>query len=79
MMRSEKYFYQTLVILADKQGLTLQLLSSACGVKSDTLSKQLRRDGSDLTMFNAWTLREMVAPGLTLDELYPEAFAETED
>lgn len=75
-MLSDRYFYKTVAHFAREQGFTLLYLSEACGIKAETLSKQLRRvGGSDLTILNCLILRQIVAPNLTLDELYPEAFA----
>ena len=78
-MADEKYYYETVIHFARKQGLTLSFLSKACRIKTETLSKQLRRKGgSDLTILNCLILRDVIAPNLSLDELYPEAFSEKE-
>ena len=70
-MKSEEFYYSTIVKVAHAQGFTIQALAKICIVSSATMSRQ--RDGSELTSWEAYLLQQAVAPHLTLDELFPEA------
>lgn len=72
-MKPEEYYYSTIVRVARTQGFTIQALAKICNVSSATMSRHLKRDGSELTSWEAYLLQQAIAPHLTLDELFPEA------
>jgi len=74
MIIPKKYFYKIAMTFAAQQGFSIKDLADVCGVRPETLSKMLRRvDGSDLDSENASKIRDVIAPSMTLDELYKEA------
>ena len=74
MLIVDKFFYKTAVSLINQRGLTIKYLADICGVRPETLSKMLRRKGgSDLNSENASKIRNVIAPNMSLDELYQEA------
>ena len=75
-MKSEKYFYRTIVEIAFAQGHTIQSLAKICNVNAATMARQLKREKGELTSWEAYLLQQAVAPHLSLDELFPEAKSE---
>ena len=74
MLIVDKFFYKTAVSLINQRGLTIKYLADICGVRPETLSKMLRRKGgSDLDAESSRKIRDVIAPNMTIDELYQEA------
>lgn len=73
----ERYFYQTVIKIANAKGYRMKNLAEVCHTKAGTLDKQLRRtDSQDISTLTAKFLNLELAPNLSMDELYPESAKE---